>query len=269
MFGVLFLVVLFFALGFMSSISKLSINEVEITGNESLDPTELAKSILQSLHGKKLLVYSKANIFLFSKTELDGYIMSTYPRVYRVSSIDRVKNKLFVEIEERHGAYTWCGFEAPSYEDRFNRGECYFLDQEGFAFDTAPDFSEGVYLSIYGGLPADGRIIGETINLQNNITDVAKMLKVLEANDLAVHSLVLGADGQHAFILDTVSLTGDYAKILWNEDAPLTDTLSKLASALSESNFKKQWLSEKEKLLYVDTRFNNRVFYKFLDGVEE
>ena len=64
MFGVLFLVVLFFALGFMSSISKLSINEVEITGNESLDPTELAKSILQSLHGKKLLVYSKANIFL-------------------------------------------------------------------------------------------------------------------------------------------------------------------------------------------------------------
>lgn len=259
------LIALFIGLGIVSGIPKLVINEAEVDGTESLDKAEVAQKALTSLSGKKLFFYSKANIFLFSKSNLSSFIAKEFPRIYKVVSVDRTGQKLQIVIEERHAAYTWCGHEAPSYASRWNRGKCYFLDQSGFAFAEAPNFSEGVYLSIYGGLPADSQIIGETINLSNNISDVAKMLLILEDNNLPVHSLVITQDGQHQFLLDTYSLTGDYAKILWNEDAPLADTLEKLGSAISEDNFRKGWEEHKERLLYVDTRFNNRVFYKFQD----
>lgn len=262
---ILVLLLLFIGLGFVSRINRLVINEVEVNGTESLDASDIGRQILGSLSGKKLLFYSKANKFLFSKSELEAFIMETFPRVYRVSIVNRVKQKLLIEIEERHGAYTWCGRDAPTYVERFKRNDCYFLDQEGYVFDNALDFSEGVYLSIYGGMPEGDAVIGETINLENNIVDVVQMLRILEDNNLPVHSLVLGADRQHQFLLDTASKTGDYAKILWNEDVPLADTLQKLGSALSEENFRTEWEAKKEYLLYVDTRFNNRVFYKFQD----
>lgn len=264
---ILCLIIIFISLGFLSGIKKLTINEVLVSGTESLDSSELARSVLESLSGKKLFFFSKANIFIFSKTDLEIFIKEKYPRVYKVVSIDRHGQSLSLKIEERHGAYTWCGHTPPEYSNRFKRGECYFLDQDGFAFDHAPNFSEGVYLSIYGGMPTEGEIIGSTINLQNNISDVAKMLSVLEDNDLPVHSLVLRTDGQHEFLLDTVSTTGDYAKIFWNEDSSLDDTLSKLGSALSEENFQKEFGEHSDKLLYVDTRFSNRVFYRFQDGI--
>ncbi len=256
-------VILFIGVGIVSGIPKFVINEAEVDGTESLDKAEVAQKVLASLSGKKLFFYSKANIFLFSKSELASFISKEFPRIYQIVSVNRLGQKLEVRIEERHAVYTWCGYEAPAYSSRWQRGKCYFLDQKGFAFAEAPNFSEGVYLSIYGGLSTGKTIIGETINLKNNISDVSKMLAILEDNGLPVHSLVLGPDGQHQFLLDTYSLTGDYAKILWNEDAPLNDTLQKLGAAISEEKFQNDWEERKERLLYVDTRFNNRVFYKF------
>lgn len=262
-FSIILLFLIFIGIGLLSGIPKLLINEVSVTGTESLSPSELGQFVLNGLSGNKFLVYKNANKFIFSKTKIENMIMSSFPRVYKVSSIDREKQKISIVIEERHAAYTWCGHEAPLYKDRFTRGECYFLDQEGFVFDYAPKFSEGVYLSIYGGLPLEKSIIGETIDLENNIEDVAKILKVLNDNGLPVHSLVLSPDGQHQFLLDIVSANGDYPKIFWNEDTELSETLGKLGSALSEEKFLEEWNLRKEYLLYVDTRFNNRVFYKF------
>lgn len=261
--------ILFIVVGFLSRLPKYSINEVEVRGTESLDGSVVASSVIESLKGYKLLVYSRASIFLYSKKEVSSFISSAFPRVYKVISIDREKQKLIISIEERHGAYTWCGHVAPTFEKRFQRDKCYFLDQEGFAFAEAPNFTEGVYLSIYGGLPIEGETIGETINLQNNITDVAKMLEILEDNDLPVHSLVLKADGQHEFLLDAYTLNGNYSRIIWNEDIPLSETLSKLGSALSEENFKEEWKEKSAYFEYIDTRFNNRVFYKFSDAEQK
>ncbi len=255
----------FIGLGIFSGIPKLSITSVEVTGTESLDGTETESAILGSLAGKQWLVYSRANKFLFSKQEIIEFVMTTMPRVYRVTDIERNGAVLHIAIEERHAAYTWCGREAPVYAAREARGVCTFLDQEGFAFAPAPEFSEGVYLSVYGGFP-EGDVIGTTINLQNNIAEVAGILAILGDNGLRVHSLVLGTDGQHAFLLDLPTVTGDYARILWNEDVPLEETLGKLGSALSEGNFREEFQKHGEQFLYIDTRFNNRVFYKFAGG---
>lgn len=259
-------IALFVGLGILSGIPKFSFTSVVVAGTESLNRAETESAILGSLAGKQWLVYSRANKFLFSKQEIIEFVMTTMPRVYRVTDIERDGAMLRIAIEERHAVYTWCGREAPAYAARFARGSCIFLDQEGFAFAPAPSFSEGVYLSVYGGF-SEGEVIGTTINLENNIADVAAMLSILEDNDLSVHSLVLGADGQHAFLLDLPTVTGDYARILWNEDAPLEETLGKLGSALSEQNFRNDFADHGEQLLYVDTRFSNRVFYKFQDGI--
>lgn len=255
--------ILFAGFGVLSGIPQLVVNEVDVLGTESLQPIEIEQTTLQSISGRQWLFYARANVFLFSKKNIVDAIITGFPRVYQVSSIERDGQKLTISVEERHAAYTWCGHDAPTYSARFERGACYFLDQEGFAFAPAPQFTEGVYLSIYGGMPRESEIIGETINLRNNIADVYQILEILEDNGLRVHSLVLAPDGQHAFLLDISTSTGEYAKILWNEDVPLTETLEKLSAALSEENFQKDFSLHGGALLYVDTRFNNRVFYKF------
>lgn len=259
--------ILFAGFGMLSGISQLVVNEVDVLGTESLQPVEIEQATLQSISGRQWLFYARANVFLFSKKGIVGTITKDFPRVYQVTSIERDGQKLTVSVEERHAAYTWCGQEAPTYIARFERNPCYFLDQEGFAFAPAPQFTEGVYLSIYGGMPQESDVVGETINLRNNIADVYQILEILEDNGLRVHSLVLAPDGQHAFLLDISTSTGEYAKILWNEDVPLTETLEKLSAALSEENFQKDFSERGNALLYVDTRFNNRVFYKFANEI--
>ncbi len=264
---ILVLVALYFGVGFLSHIPKLNISEVESRGLKAISAEEISASALEYLSGNTALVYSRGNKFIYSKKEINDFLLAKFPRIYRINMIEREGQKLTLDIEERQAAYVWCGQQAPLYIERFTRKECFFLDQKGFVFDRSPYFTDGVYMAFYGGLEPETEPIGQTINLQNSIEDIRLLADKLDRTIIPIHSLVVKADGQHEFLIDSYSSTGDFSRIIWNEDVALDDTYQKISATVTEPQFEAEFAEKAATLLYIDTRFKNRVFYKFKDGI--
>jgi hypothetical protein len=257
------LVVLFIGLGLLSHIPKVIIREVDVSGTKVLNGEEISQNIKEYLEGNIAIFYARGNVFLYSKNKLESFILEKFPRVYRVVEITRDGRKLNIVLEERQAAFTWCGDIAPVYALRFEKRDCYFLDQTGFIFDTSPFFTPGVYLAFYGGIKSDVEPIGQTLITQNSIMDFGRLSEVFEKLSLPIHSVVIKSDGQNEFLLNIFTTTNNYAKILFNEDIPLLEIESKIYSAVAEESFTEQFSDSDLELEYIDTRFSNRVFYKF------
>lgn len=257
------LIVLFVGLGLLSHLPKIMITDVSVAGTKVLDDAEVRQKTLEYLEGNVALFYARGNVFIYSRKKATEFIKREFPRVYAVKSIDRTGQRLDIDLEERQAAFTWCGSDAPAYPNRFEKKDCYFLDQTGFIFDQSPFFTAGVYLTFYGGINIDNPPIGQTIALKHSIVDFGDLARSLEELYLPIHSAVIHADGQNEFLLNLYTTTGDYARMLFNEDADLKDMEVKIKSAVGEESFAAEFEDRKEELEYIDTRFNNRVFYKF------
>jgi hypothetical protein len=257
------LIVLFIGVGLLSHLPKMLINSVSVSGTKVLDETDVGKQTLAYLDGNTALFYARGNIFIYSKSDLVQFIEATFPRVYKVIDIARDGRKLAINLEERKAAFTWCGTEAPVYESRFEKRDCFFLDQTGFIFDASPYFTPGVYLTFYGGINSDAPVIGQTLTVRNSIVEFGELATSLAHEHLPVHSVVIHSDGQNELLLDIFTSTADYARILFNEDHGLDDISSKISSAVNEESFINAFTDNGAQLEYIDTRFDNRVFYKF------
>lgn len=257
------IVVLFVGLGLLSHVPKVMIREVNVSGTKVLSGEEVSQSVKEYLEGNVAIFYARGNIFLYSKNKLESFILEKFPRVYSIVEITRNGRKLDVVLEERRAAFTWCGDVAPVYESRFEKRDCYFLDQTGFIFDASPFFTPGVYLTFYGGIKTDVEPIGQTLATKNSIMDFGYLSEVFEKLSLPVHSVVIKSDGQNELLLNILTTTNIYAKILFNEDIPLLEIESKIYSAVAEESFIEQFSDSDSELEYIDTRFSNRVFYKF------
>lgn len=257
------LVTLFVGLGLLSHMKSIVLDDVQISGNEIVDAGEVRQQILESLEGNNLLVYAKGNVFLFSKDQIEEYVLGHFPRVYKVLDIKRDGKTLAVSIEERKSAYLWCGFDVPTYDNQIVGKECFFLDQKGFIFDHAPFFTNGVYLTVYGGITAGESPIGQVVGLRNSMENISRLADLFASHDLPIHSLVIKDDGQNEFLLDIRTTTGDYAKIIFNEDETVEELLKKVETALSDPEFTASLKENRVRLEYIDTRFKNKLFYKF------
>ncbi len=79
-----------------------------------------------------------------------------------------------------------------------------------------------------------------------------------------VSSIVVTSDG------DTIMYDErEYSKVLFLHDGDLEKTWSTLVSAIDTDPLKTKLEKDKEKLLYLDVRFGNKVFYKFGDGFQQ
>lgn len=259
----LILIIFFLGLGFVSHIPKLNINEISADGLKVIDKDAVAEGVLRHLSGRKALVFAKSNIFLFSKEGVTEFIKNNFPRVYEVRSVEREGRKLLIDIEERQAAYLWCGHEAPSYVSNWEDRECFFVDQKGFIFDSAPFFTDGVYFTVYGGIPKDTDPVGQTIMLRGSMESLVSLVEALDSNGLPAHSLVLLDETEYHLLLDIYNEFGDFSRIIMNEDETLEEIKNKLLNALAEPGFIEEFEEKKGRLQYIDTRFKNRVFYKF------
>ncbi|MCC7469766.1 MAG: hypothetical protein IT284_01350 [Bacteroidetes bacterium] len=261
------LVVLFFALGIVSSIPKFVINNVVTDGSAVIDDDEIKEKTLVYLGGKNALVYARGNIFLFSKRDIIDFVKDVFPRIYEVHLVEREGQTLKLSIEERDASYLWCGKEAPTISNEFVKNDdCYFIDQKGFIFDEAPFFTNGVYFIVYGGVNSETPI-GETVHLENSMENFMGVVNTLSSLGLPAHSLVINKDGQNEILLDIQTTTGEYAKVIFNETESFDILKTKLISSLSEKEFVQDFTLHKDRLEYIDTRFANRVLYRFKEDI--
>ncbi|MCF7833902.1 MAG: hypothetical protein K9L98_02460 [Candidatus Pacebacteria bacterium] len=250
-------ILLFGISAFASHWDKINVKEIEISGVVELDKTPILEIVEEKISGEYLFIFPKTNIFIFPKKEIKEKIENTFHRFKNIDIKASKEGLLSVSLEEREPEYIWCGNTLLEAE---NIKECYFVDKVGYIYDKAPYFSGDVYFKLFGKISEDSNVIGryfageylEKINIFKN---------ALESIEMDPVSLFVLGDGDMEIYLSSTGI--NRPKIIFKENADVIKLSENLQSALSIEPLKADFKNKYESLLYLDLRFDNKVYYKF------
>lgn len=246
---------------YISRLPSLKISSIEVIGNKVIDKEDVIQIATEVLSGNYAFVFPKNNFLLYPSRDLLNELENSFPRAEYVST-KLEGQKLVVELKERGGRFLWCG-DVPVQDSTDE--ECYFADGRGYIFDKAPYFSDNVYLKIYGvrQSPKEG-IVGSKVLTEESFLKVVNLRAVLYEKGVNSIALYLKEDGDYEFFLAHSSDEGvTKPKILFSKNSDFVTVANNLISALGNEPLKTDFKDKYSSLLYLDARFDNKVFFKF------
>lgn len=244
---------------------EVVIETVSIYGNEVISEQDLHAVVGEALAGNYAFLFPKSNIFIYPKRDIQEKILQTFPRVGGVSLEREGFRSISVNVEERHPFALWCreATLSPSIdtdvgtttdmEETHGAEVCYFLDDGGYIFSEAPQFTGTGYFRYYGDLSVGAPIHTNFLG-GNEFGRLAFFIENVEQLGVRTVSLSMKKDGE----VELVHENG--GKFLFVRDQNLSEVLDNLESALRSEIFRENDLSTLE---YIDLRFGNKVYYKF------
>ena len=154
------------------------------------------------------------------------------------------QQKLLITVEERAPFALYC------------ISDCFFLDEEGFIFANAPSFSSGVYFVYVTENPVLNPLGKRFITIEE-FESLSRFKETLAM--LGIESLALDV-GDSEYRLTML----ESGQIIWRRDSNLTLIKSNLEAFLSDNSIRAQE-NFLDRILYLDLRTENKVFYKFRD----
>ena len=222
----------------------LRINEVRADGPHA----EEAKAIAQrSLYGTHLFIAPRNSIFLIPESDVRAAILDAFPDIEAISLSADGLDTLSLSTVPRAEVFRWCGI-MPETAD----GACYAANAEGFIFSPVPLELQASTstLKVYG--PLD-RELGESpirarVAVAHRIPDVLRMIRAIESLGSNVVALTIREDEADLYLASGTRVT----YVLGREEQ---------AAGLAASAFP-QLSPNDGSLLYVDLRFDGKVYYR-------
>ncbi len=247
-------------LSYFSKYPKFVVTDIKVEGTHIIDPQAVGDLVLEDISGNYIYLFKKANTFILPEAKIREDILEKFQRTEKLE-IKRVGFRtLLITISERSGSYLWCGSSIPIDSAKLG-DDCYFLNTDGYIFDTAPYFSGEVYFKFYvplgeGVLPMGAHVLPKEI-FKNIITFIDGV------SALGLHSVSIVMNDENQYELYLSRTVTSNPKILFNKESDLTTILSNLTAAINKPEFKNEVLSKYSTLNYIDLRFKNKVLYKF------
>ncbi len=247
-----------FSLSALSKCDFLSINKVEITGNDIVAKEDLREIIDKNLEGNYFWLFSKNNILISPRHIIKTKITGDFPRIREVNLNLDLPRTLNINITERNPYILWCSGVATTTE-------CYFADEEGYIFERASGFSENTFFKYYIDLselkPGDGFIprkpnspVRQVILGGEEFKEVADFVKFIEGLNLEPYKFVAEKEKNEIYFGSGKS------KIIFDKNQDVKEVMNNLQSVLNMEDFED--IENFKKLEYIDLRFGNKVFYK-------
>lgn len=260
--AVFILLFLFFvAGGGVSQNDKWRIENIEVVGAKAVSPEAIRDAVKEELLGNYFFVYARENIYLYPRQEIERGLLDIFPRLARVSVIRTDVHSILVTVSERKPYALWCGENFLVPRELF---DCWFIDSMGFVFDKAPVFSNGVYMEMYGklveknvGSPLRGSLpnnrfmmVDSFVKLFHNEVGELLRINLKPEGDIDV---TVGGSVIHPF------LNGATVRL---RDEQIPAILIKNLLLAIPVQFPEN-VALKKKLLYIDMRFGNKIFFGF------
>lgn len=262
-FAVLLLVCIFFITGGgISQNEKWKINDIKVATTGATTADSIIAIAQEKIVGNYYFVYSKGNSYIFPAHEIELTLLQTFPRLATVAVHSIDNHTILIEIAERKPFGLWCG---DTYIEKTSElSNCWFIDNTGFVFDHAPTFSENTYQEVYGTLEGvkNGSIVGS--RLPEARFNFIKEVKSAIEGDLGVCTrMSIKDNGEYGIIIQSSALypiiTNSEVRFKDEQDARVI--IKNLLEALPVQFPVDKAL--KKKLLYMDLRFDKKVFFGF------
>jgi len=238
-------------LSFLFSFEPIRIDAIFIEGNSVVTVDELRLFVREKLNGSYFFLFPRESIFLYSRGEIERGVLSAFPKVKTAEVRFEDFQSILLIVSERHPFALWCG-EFPASESDI----CYFLDETGFMYTQAPDFSGDAFFRYYGSLRessgTEGVLIGSHFLPPPEWNAVVFFLKTLADIGLSISSLTLRDDFDYE-----LSLT-DNTRLLVGRGQDLTE----VARSIEAAFYSDELIKKRGSLDYIDFRFGNKVYYK-------
>jgi hypothetical protein len=206
--------------------------------------------VVGELRGSYFHVFPKRAIFLYPREQIAKDITALDPHILSANVSFSNFQTIAVAIVERKPYALYCG----EWNDTATSSPCYFLDQDGYIFSDAPEFSDSVLLTFYGTTSSpvvtsqflktpEFRAITFTTDRLNKLGYPVRTVRVKE-NALIEMELQKGG------------------KLLFAENSDYGAALNNFEALVESSEFKGKDETGALKVEYIDLRFGSKVFYK-------
>ena len=231
-----------YLLVYLSRQERFMITEVAVLGENIVDKEELTQITEYLLEGNYFWLIPRANALIFPRRAIKQSLIEEFPRLKSVDLDLGKQRRLLITVDERLPFALYCA------------SDCFFLDEEGLIFAPAPSFSSGVYF-IYSVLDPIENPVGKRFITIEKFESLSKFIKTLSALNILPLALEVGDDEY------SLSLSDD-RKIIWRRDGDLALIYSNLEAFLSNDSIRAQ-RNFLDRILYLDLRTEDKVFYKF------
>lgn len=230
-----------------SRLPFIRINVVEVVGTQAVDKTAVEQRTWQTITGSYFYLFSKQSALLYPKQGLIRRLMSEIPTVETVTVATQNRNTLVVSIVERQPAALWCG------ESVATSSPCFFVDQNGFAYALAPNYSGDAYQKYYGALSATSTTAGQFVP-KDTFRSLTALVGALQKQiPLALETISVEKNNDLRIVF-----VGGF-KLLVTLGTDNAATLERLSLALTAPVFDTHALRAFE---YLDIRFGDKIYYK-------
>ncbi len=246
-------------LGFLSYFSHLpilNISLVQASGNSVVSTKAIQDVVNKEISGNYWRLFPRTNIFIYPENKIKAELAKDFPRLETINLSIKKNKILTISVTERAPKYAWCNGTDPE--------KCYFMDDNGYIFDSAPFFSGQIYFKFYGKTDMTGDSPKGSTFAPGLFTKLIQLKDTLAGMNLKPVSLNFKDTGDIEMNLSPGTTAGaTNPKIVLSKDEDFQNIVENLDSALSTepllSNFKNKYST----LEYIDLRYGNKVYYKF------
>lgn len=230
-------------------LSFFTIDEVSIEGGYTIDQNKVRAKIEEQLSGNYIKLIPKRFSYFYPEENI-------YNAVNQVERIKDVKvekvsrKKVSVTYDEYIPDSLWCN------KDR--QDECFFLDQNGYAFGRAPNLS-GSSLIRYFALESEFTL-GKKPFKYEYYKNSREFISLVSQLGWFVKSVEISSVGDVFYVF-----VGD-SEVKANLDMSALDTVTNLQTILNSDEFSHL---KPGNFLYLDLRFGSRVFVNENINTEE
>ncbi len=230
---------------------EVNIQDIDLKGNEMVSSEKLNDFIKEETSGNYFFIFPRSSIFIYPRNFIEKSILSNFKRIENVQIVSDGFNSILVNVRERKPVALWCG------ENRLEGAipECFFIDENGFLYARSPAFTGDVYFRFYGSL-RDSISIGQWFLPEKKFKEILFFLQSLQKSDIQATDLAIDNEDDYELYLESG------ARVLFAQDSELSIVLDNLRSALLSDDLKDNGIVGID---YIDLRFGNKVYYKFLD----
>jgi cell division septal protein FtsQ len=239
-----------------SRIHALQIQNTMVSGNVSVDTAEIQTIVNNNISGTYWKFFPRSNVLWYPRKAIAADIAAEYPVFDTVNVHISDFHNLVVTVHERAPAALWCKSQTDPtalVSTLIPSDDCYLMDQTGYVYAPAPDFSGQVYLRYYGLITADDPI-RQTFTVYPSLPDLADFVsEISQQNNFTVTGIFARGNGEYELHLQNNGI------IIFSNSQDLATTFTNLETLLDQSGLS---TSTSSTFQYIDLRFGNKVYYR-------